>query len=444
MNLNFKIEFDIAGLIVDVIILLIIQRLYGTSSKNNRRFVFFLLICIASGFMDIVTAFTISNAQKIPPLLNMFFNNLYLFLAVYTVHTVHGYLVDNIKYSSKLSKALARGVLCFFAAMLVVNAVVSLLRWFGIVDFVFLFDFVWRNYNRGTFFILNFVTPLYYFFHVGYLLIFKKNLFTAKQRLLNSSMLVFPLIAVVIQIAFPTYLLTFFSYSMFTLVILFSIETPDFEELEYLRKNLEKEVALQTAKAHERQRKIQKLSIEIVETLAQAIDEKDKYTNGHSKRVSEYSVLVANELAWTPERIENLRVAALLHDVGKIGIPDDVLQKPSCLTDTEFEVIKTHTLKGGSILQNVSSLPIAASVAKHHHERYDGKGYPDHIAGNEISEYARIVSIADAYDAMNSKRVYRDGLPRELIRQRLFEGRGTQFDPDYLDVFLTLFDLEIL
>ena len=134
----------------------------------------------------------------------------------------------------------------------------------------------------------------------------------------------------------------------------------------------------------------------------------------------------------------------LLHDVGKIGIPDNILQKPGKLTDDEFKIIKSHAAKGGKILKNVSSLPIAAETAKHHHERYDGNGYPSGLAGTQIPEYARVVSIADAYDAMNSRRVYRDTLPKEEIRRRLVEGSGTQFDPVYLEAFLTLLDRGIV
>ena len=149
-------------------------------------------------------------------------------------------------------------------------------------------------------------------------------------------------------------------------------------------------------------------------------------------------------MCWTAEKIENLRVSALLHDVGKIGIPDNILLKPGRLTDEEYKIIKSHAAKGGKILQNVSSLPIAAETANYHHERFDGKGYPKGLKGTEIPEYARIVSIADAYDAMNSRRVYREALPREEIRRRLEEGKGSQFDPCYLEIFLILFDKGIV
>ena len=135
-----------------------------------------------------------------------------------------------------------------------------------------------------------------------------------------------------------------------------------------------------------------------------------------------------------------MRYKALLHDVGKIGIPDRVLNKPDRLTDEEFEIIKSHTVIGSEILQGVSSLSEMHVVARSHHERYDGKGYPDRKAGEDIPEEARLVGIVDAYDAMSSDRAYRKALSRDVIRGELKRGRGTQFDPNMTDVFLELLD----
>ena len=211
-------------------------------------------------------------------------------------------------------------------------------------------------------------------------------------------------------------------------------------ELDYLQKNLQSEVEKQTRNAEERRKKVEQMSLQMVQTLANAIDAKDKYTNGHSTRVSEYAVLLAKELGWKNEELDNLRYAALLHDIGKIGIPDSILNKPSRLTDMEYEVIKSHTVMGSDILKTVTTIPGAENVARHHHERYDGKGYPDGLEGEGIPIEARIVGIADAYDAMNFRRIYRKSLSSEIIRSELVKGRGTQFDPEVLDVFLKLFD----
>ena len=130
----------------------------------------------------------------------------------------------------------------------------------------------------------------------------------------------------------------------------------------------------------------------------------------------------------------------MLHDIGKIGVPDNVLNKPDKLNEEEFSVIKSHAAIGGNILAESAELKEASNTARHHHERYDGKGYPDGLTAENIPAHARIVSIADAYDAMHSDRIYRKGLSREVVRKELEEGRGTQFDPAYLDAFMQLFE----
>lgn len=211
-------------------------------------------------------------------------------------------------------------------------------------------------------------------------------------------------------------------------------------ELSRLQKHLEREVRRQTARAEERQHRMEQMSLQAVQTLARTIDAKDAYTNGHSYRVAEYSVLLAQELRWPEEEVENLRHAALLHDIGKISIPDSVLNKPTKLTDEEYNVIKSHAAKGGEILKCITAIPGADLVARHHHERYDGTGYPDGLKGDQIPKSARIVAIADAYDAMNSRRIYRKNLSGEVIRGELVKGTGTQFEPEAVEAFIRMLD----
>ncbi|MCM1107192.1 MAG: diguanylate cyclase [Blautia sp.] len=189
---------------------------------------------------------------------------------------------------------------------------------------------------------------------------------------------------------------------------------------------------------------VESLTLQAITTIANTIDAKDAYTKGHSIRVSEYSALLAKTLGWNQEAIQNLKYVALLHDIGKISVPDSILNKPDKLTDTEYEIIKSHTIVGGDILKDITMIKDVADGAKHHHERYDGHGYPDGLAGEEIPLIARIICIADAYDAMNSKRVYRRPLPESAIREELVRGRGSQFDPFLLDQFLGLFDNGLL
>lgn len=182
------------------------------------------------------------------------------------------------------------------------------------------------------------------------------------------------------------------------------------------------------------------LSLQIVRSLADAIDAKDQFTKGHSVRVSQYAAALAEDLGWEKERISHLRYSALLHDIGKIGVPDSILNSPRRLNEVEYNMIKSHAAIGGDILKNKIMIGMAEDVARSHHERYDGKGYPRGLKGEEISEEARVVTIADAFDAMNSNRVYRKALDPAYIRKELIDGKGTQFDPDYVDKFIALWD----
>lgn len=227
--------------------------------------------------------------------------------------------------------------------------------------------------------------------------------------------------------------------SAFTAIAMIQYHRTALFETDYTDR-LNDEVARQTEVAEERAKKIEQMSFQTIQTLANAIDAKDPYTKGHSTRVSQYSVAVAEKLGWDRERVNELRYAALLHDIGKIGVPDSILNKPRRLTDVEYDIIKSHTTMGADILRDRIIIEKAEDVARSHHERYDGKGYPQGLAGKAISEEARIVAIADAFDAMSSNRVYRKACDREHILRELERCRGSQFDPEYTEVFIDLWE----
>ena len=214
---------------------------------------------------------------------------------------------------------------------------------------------------------------------------------------------------------------------LFSLNVLRTAENIHMIELRRQKKELAK-----------RKHQMEKVSLQMIQTLSTTIEAKDEYARGHSHRVAEYAALIAGELGWGSEEIMNLKYAAHLHDIGKIGIPDMLLNKPACLTPEEYSVIKEHTVIGAEILKNISLIPHVAEVARSHHEHYDGTGYPDRLAGENIPLSARIVAIADCYDAMNSKRIYRNALPPEKIFKEIENNRSIQFDPELTDIFLNL------
>lgn len=211
-------------------------------------------------------------------------------------------------------------------------------------------------------------------------------------------------------------------------------------ELSRLQKDLQREVEKQTRTAEERRQKVERLSAQIMKTLAGTIDAKDKYTKGHSSRVAEYAVKIAKKLGKSQKEQDDIYYLGLLHDIGKIGIPDGIINKTTRLTDKEYEIIKTHSVIGAEILENISELPELVLGARWHHERYDGRGYPDGLKGTEIPEMSRIIGVADAYDAMTSNRSYRDVLPQQVVRGEIEKGKGNQFDPLFADKMLELID----
>lgn len=211
-------------------------------------------------------------------------------------------------------------------------------------------------------------------------------------------------------------------------------------QYEYLQDHLESEVKRQTNLANQRLKSIIRLYNETAFALAKAVDAKDAYTSGHSERVAKYARMIAARSGATQEEQEEIYTIALLHDIGKIGVPIEIINKPARLTDDEYKIMKTHTTKGYSILQIIEEMPKLATGARSHHERYDGNGYPDHIAGAKIPQYARIISVADAYDAMTSRRSYRAAMPQDKVRSEIEQGIGSQFDPTYANIMLQLID----
>ncbi len=222
------------------------------------------------------------------------------------------------------------------------------------------------------------------------------------------------------------------------------IRSPITSEKLYLRvSNMMKLTLLSNHMNQEVEKKTEeneRLSMHIIQALAYSIDAKDNYTNGHSSRVAEYSKLIAQKYGYGENEQTQIYMIGLLHDVGKIGIPDAIINKKDKLTDEEYEVIKKHPVIGTQILETIKELPNLSNGARWHHERYDGKGYPDGLKGDAIPEVARIIAVADAYDAMTSHRSYRDTLAQDVVRAEIEKCKGTQFDPTFADIMIELID----
>lgn len=207
---------------------------------------------------------------------------------------------------------------------------------------------------------------------------------------------------------------------------------------------IEQQKKLEEAKIYEiHAKEMKELFVQTAEALASAIDTKDPYTHGHSVRVATYAKQIAELSGLSEGECEKVYFAGLLHDVGKIGISDGIINKAGRLTDEEFNEIKQHPVYGSAILNRISRLPYLSIGANFHHERYDGKGYPAGLKGEEIPQMARIIAVADAYDAMTSKRSYRNTIPQQTVREELVKGMDTQFDSEFAKIMVHLIDMDL-
>lgn len=201
-----------------------------------------------------------------------------------------------------------------------------------------------------------------------------------------------------------------------------------------------KRISKYQRKERESKERLDRMNTNIIRALASTIDAKDRYTSGHSQRVADYSLAIAKRMGKSEEEQKIVYYAGLLHDVGKIRVSEEVINKPGKLTEEEFNQIRVHPISGYHILKDIHEDERIAYGAKYHHERYNGKGYPNGLEGENIPEIARIIGVADAYDAMASNRSYRNALPQKVIRSEIEKGRGQQFDEKIADIMLQMID----
>ncbi len=241
----------------------------------------------------------------------------------------------------------------------------------------------------------------------------------------------------------PETIITLAILILLTLFCTFVIDVLTTRRRELNEALVQAEKAKYVDKLNAKNRELEELSHEIFEAIAKAIDANDPYTAGHSRRVAQYAKMIASRMDFSPDEIEEIYYAGLIHDVGKLGIDNRIINKNGKLDDKEFAEIKRHPILGYEILKDISVKGKFADGAKCHHERMDGKGYPEGLKAEQISVLARIIAVADAYDAMTSKRSYRDVMPQERVREQIENGIGTQFDPKIARIMLDMIDEDI-
>ena len=357
-------------------------------------------------------------------------NFLVFFLPLFMFHEITLYLTDLLRKDNRYDMVPRWLLACeaLFSAgilLLIISQPTGLYYFFDEMN----------TYHRGPGNVVSFLIPaVIALIQLSVVIRYRGKL----NRLIVISLFIYtviPMAASVIQIFY--YGISLVNMSMVGVaIILYVFVIIDLNQTVTRSRNLEMKL-YREEKEHEHM-----LSEQTAEALASAIDAKDKYTHGHSGRVAVYSRQIAKAVYKSDEECEKIHFAALLHDVGKIGIADSIITKEGKLTKEEFDQIKLHPVYGYQILSKIEASPYLSIAARYHHERYDGRGYPDGLAGEKIPEIARIIAVADAYDAMTSKRSYREPIPQQRVREELVKGMGTQFDPRFAKAMIHLIDLD--
>lgn len=406
----FRISFGIAAFIFETMLLILLLVLGHRQRDNNMKFRTMVILTICGTVISIMdNLFRVTKVFESGLVFQLFLQLAAIMMNVYLTYYVLLYLETFVKSSKKKNWV---GRINFIIAA--ASAVYAVVLFITALSQIYAGAQTFEIPNTGRI-LIGYAVELYYLISAIVLIIRyhrsfeKRALFTA---LLAYSVIVLAVIVQLIQTR--GVFLTSFGATLGSYIFYIGVEIPD-------HRNLQK-------------------SIQVVKVLAEAIDAKDTYTKGHSSRVAEYSREIARRSHYSEAAQDEIYMMGLLHDVGKIGVSDVVITKPGRLTDEEFEQIKTHPEKGDKILQAIEELPKLAVGAKWHHERYDGRGYPDGLKGEEIPEEARIIAVADAYDAMTSNRSYRRGMDQAKVREQIEGGKGTQFDPAFAEVMIRMID----
>ena len=412
-------------------ILAILSFLTNTLEKKRRRAL--VLLEFSSSLlliMDRLAYIYRGNVSTLGYWMVRITNFAVFFLSIVIIYQFNRYLIDLYTHEGKLEKV-PRRLRCVevFCALGIILLIIS-----QFTGLYYTFD-EYNCYHRSKTYLFS------YLFTLGCLLLQLDVIFeyykriNRQIRLLLLTFTLFPLLAAILQLfcyGLSLINLTFVGET----ILLFIIVLVD------MNRTVEKANNLKIDFLEKEQKNTQIMFEQTATALANAIDAKDVYTHGHSIRVAEYSRKIAELAGKDKQFCNDIYFAGLLHDVGKIGVSNDIIQKNGKLTDEEFAEIKKHPVIGNQILSGISKSPYLSIAANYHHERYDGHGYPEGLKGNDIPEIARIIAVADAYDAMTSKRSYRDPIPQDKVREEIVKGMGIQFDPAFAKLMLHMIDLD--
>ena len=433
MTLDYNIFLEVAVIPLDIVLCSFVVSRYTNPTSVNiafRRFAFAILI---TDIIDVATAIVTSAHERVPNAVHYIFNTtdsicaaVSGFLFIYYVYAYADMEKEDLRWRNLINRIL----LAIDILLLLTNP---------LTGWVFTYDEKGRYIHQILFVPVAYGFPIL-FFAIGsqYMLSHRREYKPGQVRTMVISIVTAAILFLTQMLFFDNVLITFFIASIGVLVIFLSLETPDYVELvrtlTELHEAKSREAAAQ-AKVH--------LSQEVMMALSKAVDAKDHYTNGHSERVAKYASLIMARMGGSNKEQDEIYSMGLLHDIGKIGVQESIINKKGRLTREEFAEIKDHTVIGWDILKTITEIPGLSTGARWHHERFDGKGYPDGLSGEDIPLEARIICVADCYDAMTSKRSYSEPKTQAEVRAELVRCSGTQFDPGIIEIMTGIIDEDV-
>lgn len=416
------------------LILLFYQLIERRSNNKSNKWFTFMILCNSAMLVGDLCDWTLGGIPGAFPYYAQGIFSIVVYFAAsgLLLFSLYGWLISYIRQKIDISPNWLRVGIALSAIQVLIALAAPIIR-IAYID-------ADNYYQRGKLFPLTQVCPYIVYVLSFYLMIRYRRAFKKRERIYLGIFIVIPLFAELIQVMTYKYSTLNVACSLGLIMVFTFIQSERKLDDEY---KVRGQIIDENKRLEELQQYQENLSSQLIDVLCSTVEAKDQYTRGHSQRVAQYAREIMYRMGGDEKVLQEVYYIGLLHDVGKISIDDSIINKKGRLTEEEYEQIKLHTVVGYQILKHVDVIPDLAIGARWHHERYDGTGYPNGLAGDNIPLIARIISVADAYDAMTSNRSYHKIMPQSVVREEISRGMGRQFDPAIARIMLEMIDEDI-
>lgn len=416
------------------LILLFYQLIERRSNNKTNKWFTFMVLCNSAMLVGDLCDWTLGGIPGAFPYYAQGIFSIVVYFAAsgLLLFSLYGWLISYIRQKIDISPNWLRVGIALSAIQVLIALAAPIIR-IAYID-------ADNYYQRGKLFPLTQVCPYIVYVLSFYLMIRYRRAFKKRERIYLGIFIVIPLFAELIQVMTYKYSTLNVACSLGLIMVFTFIQSERKLDDEY---KVRGQIIDENKRLEELQQYQENLSSQLIDVLCSTVEAKDQYTRGHSQRVAQYAREIMYRMGGDEKVLQEVYYIGLLHDVGKISIDDSIINKKGRLTEEEYEQIKLHTVAGYQILKHVDVIPDLAIGARWHHERYDGTGYPNGLAGDNIPLIARIISVADAYDAMTSNRSYHKIMPQSVVREEISRGMGRQFDPAIARIMLEMIDEDI-